>query len=40
MEGEEKSGGNARVAQQKNTFNLYIRADQLDSGDDRNLNKA
>lgn len=40
MEGEQKPGRNARVAEQKNTFNLYIRADQLDSGADRNLDKA
>lgn len=40
MEGEQKSVRNARVAEQKNTFNLYIRADKLDSGDDRNLNIA
>lgn len=40
MEGEQKSGRNARVAEQQNTFNLYIRADKLDGGADRNLNNA
>lgn len=40
MEGEQKSGRNARDAEQKSTFNLYIRADELDSGDVRNPNKV
>lgn len=40
MEGEQKSGNKARVAEQKNAFNLYVRTDKLDSSNDRNLNKA
>lgn len=40
MQDEQKSGRNARFAEQKNTFELYICADKRDSSGDRNLNEG